>query len=491
MATANPARYGAVIPKLAAISPPSRAPVPALPRKGRPAGKVPVQGALHCYLLLVHSSRGPGQPRGQRVPRRQRLRRQLQVATAALTVAMLVAAVLIARNIIEPAAHGGAGNGSGAGAGQGGSTGGHSHPAGTRNKAPSGKVAGANDTPLSPDWKGSGKPVTLAFAGDVHFEGPLGVRLSDDPAAALDGDVSGLLSGAELSMTNFESALILAACTDAQPKQYVFHAPRAAITAFKAAHVTVVTEANNHGEDCGRPGLAQSLSIAKAQHYPIVGIGANAAQAYAPYRTVIHGQRIAIIGATEVLDSALMTSWTATATQAGLASAYEEGELVAAVQEARQDSDTVIVYLHWGTETQQCPNPIQEPLAKALVKAGADIVVGSHAHVQLGAGYLGSALVDYGLGNFAFYDTSPPETYSGALHVTITGRHIDSYWWRPAQISGGLPVPLTGSAATAAVLRWNGLRGCTGLSAQPEKSIATTDAQTHPFAGPSISPLPG
>jgi hypothetical protein len=148
----------------------------------------------------------------------------------------------------------------------------------------------------------------------------------------------------------------------------VFHAPATAITAFKTAGVSLVTEANNHGEDCGRPGLAQSLSIAKAQHYKIVGIGGNAAQAFAPYRTVINRQRIAILGATEVLDTNLMSSWTATATQAGLASAFDEDDLVASVQEARRDNDTVVVFLHWGTETQQCPNSVQEPLARALVQ---------------------------------------------------------------------------------------------------------------------------
>ena len=145
----------------------------------------------------------------------------------------------------------------------------------------------------------------------------------------------------------------------------------------------------------------------------------------------------------------------------------------------------------WGTETQQCPNPVQKPLATALVKVGADIVVGSHAHVSLGAGYLGTALVDYGLGNLAFYATSPPGTYSGALHVTITGRHVDRYSWRPAEISGGLPVPLRGAAATAAVHPWNVLRACTDLSATPQGSTATIRTETHPFAGPSITPLPG
>ena len=29
-------------------------------------------------------------------------------------------------------------------------------------------------SPLNPDWKGNGKPVTLAFGGDIHFEGAVG-----------------------------------------------------------------------------------------------------------------------------------------------------------------------------------------------------------------------------------------------------------------------------------------------------------------------------
>jgi poly-gamma-glutamate synthesis protein (capsule biosynthesis protein) len=403
---------------------------------------------------------------------------QFQVSVAALAVALLAGAVLIVRNLVGTASTGTPG---GAAGGLHPSVATHSSPASPRSQG----------SPLSPTWRGNGRPVTLAFGGDVHFEGPLAQRLAADPQTALDGDIATLMSGADISMTNFESALISSACTDPQPKQYVFHAPPSALTAFKAAHVTLVTEANNHGEDCGRPGLAQSLAIAKAAHYPIVGIGANAAQAFKPYRATVHGQRIAIFGATEVLDSNLITSWTATATQAGLASAYQEGELVSAVQAARKDADTVIVFLHWGTETQQCPNSVQVPLSKELVKAGADIVVGSHAHVELGAGYLGSALVDYGLGNLAFYDASPPEIYSGALHVTVTGRHIDKFSWRPAQISGGLPVPLSGSAATAAVHRWKGLRSCTGLSAAPGTSLATTQTETRPFAGPSITPLAG
>jgi poly-gamma-glutamate capsule biosynthesis protein CapA/YwtB (metallophosphatase superfamily) len=327
--------------------------------------------------------------------------------------------------------------------------------------------------PWATDSSAQGIAVVLAFGGDVHFEGVLGVRLTDRPSSALDGSVSRLLSDANLSMVNFESALTYGACPDPQPKAYVFHAPPSALTAFKAAHVSLVTEANNHGEDCGLAGLRQSLSIARRAHYPVIGIGDNAAQAFRPYRAVVDGQRLAIFAATQVLDADLSSAWTATAHQPGLASAYQESDLVAAVRAARRNSDTVVVYLHWGTETQQCPNAAQEPLARALVRAGADIVVGAHAHVPLGAGYLRTSLVDYGLGNFAFYDTTPPETDSGTLVVTVTGRHVDHYQWRPAVINDGLPEPQNGAAAAAAVRRWNGLRACTNLSSRARPAAAS------------------
>ena len=202
---------------------------------------------------------------------------------------------------------------------------------------------------------------------------------------------------------------------------------------------------NNHGEDCGQAGLQIALAARAQADYPILGIGQNAAQAFTPYQTTIDGEHIGIIAATQVIDSDLQAAWTATATQPGLASAYDVADLVAAVEAARKVDDTVVVFLHWGVELDACPDPLQEPLANALVKAGADIVIGSHAHVLLGGGYLGSAYVDYGLGNFAFYNTPAPTDQSGSLVVTATGRHIDSVTWRPALIEDELPVPLSGA----------------------------------------------
>ena len=338
----------------------------------------------------------------------------------------------------------------------------------------------AGNPRLDPDWDGNGRAVTFAFGGDVHFPAGtnLGDRLAADPATALGAGVPELLSGASLSMTNLESALTDGTCPDAQPKQYVFYAPPAAVEAFRGAGVTLITEANNHGEDCGRPGLQTALAVRAQTGYSILGIGRDVDDAFTPYRATIDGEKVTIIAATQVIDSDLQSSWTATADQAGLASAYDVDTLVSAVEAARRVSDTVVVYLHWGTELDVCPNPDQEPLARILVAAGADIVIGTHAHVLLGGGYLGSAYVDYGLGNFAFYDNSAPENESGSLVITATGRRIDTVTWRPAVIVDDLPEPLTGAAASAALAHWTAARGCTDVTATPTAPIASTSTET-------------
>jgi poly-gamma-glutamate capsule biosynthesis protein CapA/YwtB (metallophosphatase superfamily) len=348
-----------------------------------------------------------------------------------------------------------------------------------------------NDSRLDPDWQGDGKPVTFAFGGDVNFPSGsvLGDRLAADPATAMGPGATQLLSGVNLSMVNLESALTDGSCPDPQPKSYVFAAPSAAITAFQSADVTLVTEANNHGEDCGQPGLQMALSARTQSRYPIIGIGQNSDQAFTPYYTTINGQKIAIIAATQVIDSDLQTAWTATATQPGLASAYDVPDLVSAVEAARKVADTVIVFLHWGVELQACPDPLQEPLANVLVEAGADIVIGSHAHVLLGGGYLGSAYVDYGLGNFAFYNDPPPTDQSGSLIITATGRHIDSVTWRPALIEDEQPVPLTGDAAASALQSWSAARSCTDLSVAPAASIATQSTETSPAPPSTVQEL--
>ncbi|MGQ0804786.1 MAG: CapA family protein [Actinomycetota bacterium] len=314
--------------------------------------------------------------------------------------------------------------------------------------------------------RGSGQPVTFAFGGDVHFEGGLRTKLAADPATVL-APIAPVLSAADVAVVNLETAITERGAP--QDKEYKFRTPPTALAALAAAGVDVASMANNHGLDYGPEGLLDSLAAKAATPSPVViGIGANATEAFAPFRVEVKGQRIAVFTATDVLDGNLLDAWTATDTQAGVASAKPPwvDRLIAGVFAARADSDTVVVFLHWGEEGQMCPDEAQRTLAQRLVDSGADIVVGGHAHRQQGAGRLGTAFVGYSLGNFAFYNESGPAGVSGVLQVTATGRDVDAYSWAPAQIKGGVPEPVPpGPDADKALADWNALRDCTGLAA--------------------------
>jgi poly-gamma-glutamate capsule biosynthesis protein CapA/YwtB (metallophosphatase superfamily) len=304
------------------------------------------------------------------------------------------------------------------------------------------------------------KPVVLAFGGDVHFEGVLASKLAANASGLLD-PIQPVLRQADLAVVNLETAVTTGGSPT--PKAFVFRTPAAAFAALRGGGVDVASMANNHGLDYGVAGLRDSLAAAKRYRFPIVGIGLNAKQAYRPFRRTINGQRIAVIGATQVLDDELVSAWTAGPGKPGLASAKDVPRLLQEVRAARKTSDTVVVFLHWGIELEQCPSSDQRALARELVAAGADVVVGGHAHRVQGAGLIGSALVGYGLGNFVWYGTSELSTQTGVLLVTVDGRKVVGYRWVPARIVDGVPRPLTGSERRRELDSWHGLRSCTGL----------------------------
>lgn len=96
------------------------------------------------------------------------------------------------------------------------------------------------------------------------------------------------------------------------------------------------------------------------------------------------------------------------------------------------------------------------------------MILGSHAHVLLGAGWLGNTFVDYGLGNFVWYNQANLDT--GILTLTIrNGRVVDDSL-APATIGAdGLPMLVDGAARDQAVKDWRALRGCTGLASRPQR----------------------
>ena len=303
--------------------------------------------------------------------------------------------------------------------------------------------------------------VTLAFAGDVHFTGRT-ARLLSDPATAF-GPVAAVLKSADFTAVNLETAVTSRGTP--QPKTYHFRTVPAAFTALRDAGVNLVTMANNHVLDYGQAGLADTLAAAKAARFPYVGIGTDAAAAWAPYVTTVKGTRIAVIGVSQVAE--LASSWVATASRPGEANAIDLGRTLAAVRAARRLAPTVIVFMHWGTEGEACPDPNQLSLARQLAAAGASIIIGAHAHMLQGSGWLGHTFVAYGMGNFLWWENSY-STATGVLELTLHPHAPLTARFIPAVVSGtGQPIVEHGATARQAVAHYDSLRACAELAPRP------------------------
>ena len=113
--------------------------------------------------------------------------------------------------------------------------------------------------------------------------------------------------------------------------------------------------------------------------------------------------------------------------------------------------------MHWGTEGQACPDQAQLSLAHRLAAAGASIIVGAHAHMLQGSGWLGRTFVAYGLGNFLWWERSY-STASGVLELTLRPHAALTARFIPAVVSGtGQPAADQGASARRALAHYASL----------------------------------
>ena len=265
----------------------------------------------------------------------------------------------------------------------------------------------------------------------MHFEGQLDRLLDgDDGLAALRP----YLGAADLAVVNLETSI-----TDRgvpQPKIYHFSTSAKALVTLQQAGVDAVSLANNHAVDFGADGLTDTLAAQAASPIPVVGFGADAAAAFRPAVFTVGGTSVALIGSSQI-DDFTAHAYPATDTKAGIATNLDDTRLLAAVRDARARYDVVVVFLHWGTDYTSCPDGRQQRTADALADAGADVVVGGHAHRVQGAGWHGRTYVGFGLGNFVWLvRRGVADATSGVLTVTVDGARAQRERGHPCGAKG-------------------------------------------------------
>ncbi|AAM26220.1 MULTISPECIES: capsular polyglutamate synthetase CapA [Bacillus] len=256
--------------------------------------------------------------------------------------------------------------------------------------------------------------------------------------------VSPYLKNSDYVSGNFEHPVLLEDKKNYQKADKNIHlsAKEETVKAVKEAGFTVLNLANNHMTDYGAKGTKDTIKAFKEADLDYVGAGENFKDVKNIVYQNVNGVRVATLGFTD----AFVAGAIATKEQPGSLSMNPDvllKQISKAKDPKKGNADLVVVNTHWGEEYDNKPSPRQEALAKAMVDAGADIIVGHHPHVLQSFDVYKQGIIFYSLGNFVF-DQGWTRTKDSALvqyHLRDNGTAILDVV--PLNIQEGSPKPVT------------------------------------------------
>ena len=267
---------------------------------------------------------------------------------------------------------------------------------------------------------------TVSVVGDVMLGRRVGSRMAarGDFAAALR-PIAPRLAGADLTIGNLESTLARLGA----PRQGndSFGADPRVRRGLRLAGFDVLSLANNHTGDYGERALRRTVRTLQQSRVQPFGAGDDLAEAAAPAVLEADGTTYAFVGFNAIGETprALPRSPGALSVRMPIRTGpLQEADLAHVerlVHRAGRTADAVVVLPHWGDQYVHAPLPVQRLVARRLVRAGADLVVGGHPHVVQGMDAVRGVPVLHSLGNFVFdMDFSVP---------TMQGVVLETTWW--------------------------------------------------------------
>lgn len=228
------------------------------------------------------------------------------------------------------------------------------------------------------------KHITISAAGDFtlgYYKGQSAGGRFDEVASAngysyFMKSVKSIFETDDLTIVNLEGPLTTRGT--AVEKQFAIRGLPDYTQILTSGSIEVVNLSNNHTYDYQKVGYTDTVDALNDGDIGYFGEENT-------YYTTVNDITVGVIGAKGWNNS----------------SAVKE-KLKKRISEAKAKSDLMIVMFHWGTETENYPNSIQQDLAQYVIDQGANLVLGSHPHVIQGIGnYKGSNIV-YSMGNFCF-----------------------------------------------------------------------------------------
>jgi poly-gamma-glutamate synthesis protein (capsule biosynthesis protein) len=277
--------------------------------------------------------------------------------------------------------------------------------------------------------------VTLVFAGDIVLDDVAGAMIErgEDPF----GGFRDFFAKADIRIGNLEC--VVATTGSAGDKNFTFRAHPRTLPVLKR-HFDALALANNHSGDYGREAFAEMLTLLPAAGLQYFGGGRNLKEAHAPLILERKGLRIALLSYNEFMPRSFEADFDAP----GIAWSEDE-QVVADIRAARavHRADLVIPVMHWGWENELVANSRQRSLARRMVDAGADAVIGGHPHVTQDIDYHQGKPIVYSVGNFVMKETdNDDQRRAWVLKLRLSAQGVQAFETRAVNIDlQGIPTP--------------------------------------------------
>ncbi len=237
---------------------------------------------------------------------------------------------------------------------------------------------------------------SLVFVGDVMLGRNVEVLMNRAGSNyPFDGLALPTLAQNPAVVGNFEAAMATPHMMT-PPLLMKFSVDEVFLPALAAAGYTHVSQANNHSLDYEQEGFINTKSALLQRDISPFGHGREIDEDSITYIESETGV-VALVGINAVVSIPPLQ------------------EFSMALSEAAKHSTMQIVYIHWGDEYDTTHNRAQELLAKELVGAGADLIIGHHPHVVQDIDMIDGVLVFYSLGNYIFDQYFSTEVQEGLV----------------------------------------------------------------------------
>ncbi len=188
----------------------------------------------------------------------------------------------------------------------------------------------------------------------------------------------------------------------------LFNTPEALLDAVKDAGVDFLTLANNHMLDRYFEGMVTTVDNVEKWGFDHGGANRTAAEKEAPVVVEVNGIGIGLLCYTQMTNG--MEAYCSAAVKEYGVNYLRHADFSRDVQRLRDAGAEVVIALpHWGEEYNRRPEANTVALAKRMIAAGVDVILGSHPHMvqpvrfveaEAPDGTLRRGLVAYSLGNF-------------------------------------------------------------------------------------------